>query len=496
MHSVIRRTRTSLALPVLILALGPVTAQSQERALTEVVREAKDAVVQLRSYDVTGNYLGEGSGFVLSDGRIATNAHVVEGASRVEVINADGRLAGAVDHASMLSATVDLAILPALELAVTGLSLAPREPSVGESIVAIGSPQGLANTVSDGIVSAIRNIGGRRLLQITTPISPGSSGGPVLDSEGRVVGVSVSQMREGQNLNFAVPAGDLAALASSPPGHVAFPARGHGATANASTSADDSLENEVTAEDIVAVLPWLALDSVYTRSLTSSDFETGDGRYTDYYRFDGSAGRTVTIIAASDDIDTYLELGYVPAGGEWEDLAEDDDGANGTNSMIVQRLPETATYALIVRSYGQGETGAYKVAVLDGDFSEEVRSYTGAAAESTGRWTLVGETGDFSVYLDRTSIRRSYDGVYEAWTRYDYVRSQELSGGERYDYSVALQEVDCRRRRGRILESTYYARNGETVESGNWRWSTETSTWRPGSIGEGVGEAICEAADR
>src|SRR6516225_1013196 len=76
---------------------------------------------------------------------------------------------------------------------------------VGDSVYAVGNPEGLEGTFSQGIVSGIRESGGDRLLQITAPISPGSSGGPVLNEKGEVIGVSVATFRDGQNLNFAVP---------------------------------------------------------------------------------------------------------------------------------------------------------------------------------------------------------------------------------------------------------------------------------------------------
>jgi hypothetical protein len=77
---------------------------------------------------------------------------------------------------------------------------------VGQRVIAVGSPQGLENTVSDGILSAIREYDSVRYLQITAPISPGSSGGPVLDSNGHMIGVASFQFEKGQNLDFAVPA--------------------------------------------------------------------------------------------------------------------------------------------------------------------------------------------------------------------------------------------------------------------------------------------------
>lgn len=101
---------------------------------------------------------------------------------------------------------------------VTTLALAEDEPEEGERVVAIGSPRGLELTVSEGIVSSLRSdpmIG--NLLQITAPISPGSSGGPILDSRGQVVGVASWVMAEGQNLNFAVPVARVAELKEHSP---------------------------------------------------------------------------------------------------------------------------------------------------------------------------------------------------------------------------------------------------------------------------------------
>ena len=83
---------------------------------------------------------------------------------------------------------------------------------VGETVYAVGNPQGLEGTFSQGIVSSIRQVGSDKVLQITAPISPGSSGGPVLNSKGEVIGVSVATFRGGQNLNFAIPSNYLKVL--------------------------------------------------------------------------------------------------------------------------------------------------------------------------------------------------------------------------------------------------------------------------------------------
>src|SRR5205814_3847452 len=85
---------------------------------------------------------------------------------------------------------------------------------IGDAVYAIGNPIGLEGTFSQGVVSGVRAFGSDRLLQITAPISPGSSGGPVLDQTGTVVGVSVMSIVTGQNLNFAIPSEYVARLQS------------------------------------------------------------------------------------------------------------------------------------------------------------------------------------------------------------------------------------------------------------------------------------------
>ena len=83
---------------------------------------------------------------------------------------------------------------------------------VGEPVYAVGNPHGLEGTFSQGIISSVRKVGTDRLLQITAPVSPGSSGGPVLNGRGKVIGISVATFRGGQNLNFAIPSNYLTAL--------------------------------------------------------------------------------------------------------------------------------------------------------------------------------------------------------------------------------------------------------------------------------------------
>lgn len=174
---------------------------------------ASRATMTIRVYDETDRFLGSGSGFVVRDGRIVTNYHVLKGAYRVEVLSESGGLMLTTDYMEAFSEFHDLALLPAIKSSASRIPLASKKPQIGTKVFVIGSPLGLlVNTVSDGIVSGYRSDPAPVLMQLTAPVSPGSSGGPVVNAAGELVGVVVSQLVVGQNLNFAVPVDSLKSL--------------------------------------------------------------------------------------------------------------------------------------------------------------------------------------------------------------------------------------------------------------------------------------------
>ncbi len=163
--------------------------------------------------DANGQPLSLGSGFFVRDGQIASNLHVVEGAARGYAKLVGQKTKHDIEGITAVDPQRDLVVLKISAAGAPALALGSSDAvQVGESVYAVGNPQGLEGTFSQGIVSSIREVGADTLLQITAPISPGSSGGPVLNGKGEVIGVSVATFRGGQNLNFAIPSSYLKTL--------------------------------------------------------------------------------------------------------------------------------------------------------------------------------------------------------------------------------------------------------------------------------------------
>jgi S1-C subfamily serine protease len=182
----------------------------------DIARVAFKSVVLLEMKDSNGQPLSLGSGFFISNDIIATNAHVIEGAS-----GGAAKLIGDT-HTLQILGTVavdrhaDLALLKVNNPAPALVLGARTSPSVGDKVYVVGNPLGLEGTFSEGIISGVRKIDADSILQMTAPISPGSSGGPVMDSSGAVIGIAVATFQNGQNLNLAVPVSYLAGLLASP----------------------------------------------------------------------------------------------------------------------------------------------------------------------------------------------------------------------------------------------------------------------------------------
>ena len=198
----------------------------------EIARTAFKSVVILEMNDPNGQPVSLGSGFFIADSIIATNAHVIKGAysGTAKLVGDTQKLqiAGTV----AINYRTDLALLKVSSTAPY-LRLGPdTNPVVGDKIYVVGNPLGLEGTFSEGIISGLRAVDADSILQMTAPISPGSSGGPVMDASGTVIGVAEATFSDGQNLNLAVPVVYLSKLWKSASTNISVTSLGQAGQSN------------------------------------------------------------------------------------------------------------------------------------------------------------------------------------------------------------------------------------------------------------------------
>ena len=212
---IVYRKLVVLRLATVLLALlhinvfflsGIATVASAQTA-EKIAEKALAATVYLEMQDRNGDQLGFGSGFFVKPNQIATNFHVIEGASQ-----GTARLVGKpttykIEGIIAADKKNDLAVLKVSISGIQPLSISNSDTvKTGSTIYVAGNPKGLKGTFSDGIISGVREFeDGKKRFQMTAPISPGSSGGPVLKGNGEVIGVTYMYIEGGQNLNFAIP---------------------------------------------------------------------------------------------------------------------------------------------------------------------------------------------------------------------------------------------------------------------------------------------------
>jgi len=176
--------------------------------LTKLVKKIQPAVVTVITYDIDKKVLLQGTGFFVDKkGHLITNYHVLKGGYAAEVKTYDGKkypiklVIAQNRHLDLIKVSVDIP-----KKSIHWVKIIKSMPDIAERVIVVGSPMGLEQTVSEGIVSAIRKIPKvGEIFQISAPISSGSSGSPVVNINGEIIGVATFQFVKGQNLNFAVP---------------------------------------------------------------------------------------------------------------------------------------------------------------------------------------------------------------------------------------------------------------------------------------------------
>lgn len=179
----------------------PVTSLPGGKLTSEQIGALSDSVVQIFIEQYDGTY-NTGSAFFYDKGRLATNFHVIENAKSITMEYEDGSTYTGGITVTGYDRELDLATLMVSDISTPPLKLGDSSTVVkGQRVYAIGSPVGLTNSLSDGLVSAVRS----DMIQVTTAINPGNSGGVLLDEYGRVIGITFARITDGDNLGFAIP---------------------------------------------------------------------------------------------------------------------------------------------------------------------------------------------------------------------------------------------------------------------------------------------------
>lgn len=225
--------------------------------IAEIAQTAIKSIAYIEAFEDNDQiHSSQGSGFVISsDGLLVTNYHVIENAAIIHVEIGDRLFTD--EEVTLIAAEEewDLALLKveSRDLPKLNLGQGTDDVGLGEAVVAMGNPQGMKGTVSDGIVSAVgRDMGmAIELIQTSAPISKGSSGGPLLNMYGEVIGVNTMMLTTGQNLNFAVPVDHIYLLMERDP--LNFQIGEYFSTAGSLGSAS---EYKWTPGELAVVLSW------------------------------------------------------------------------------------------------------------------------------------------------------------------------------------------------------------------------------------------------
>jgi len=356
------RGRIPTTLAALALLALPALAQKPSAARPAAgvdIPTARKAVVTIQALDASGQLMASGTGFYVTEGYVVTAAHVLEGAAGCRIELTDGQRQRCSVAAS--DSVKDVTMLMVSGTPPSTLRWGSSEQvKDGDDVTVISNPLGqLPGTVSRGIVSASRVVNGTKLLQISAAISHGSSGAPVLNTRGQVVGIVRSTIEAGQSLNFATATdairnlnNDQVAVAEGQtllsPKFVANNASNTGARTNTSS----------------ANIPQLTVGQSINGNLTSSDSLYPDTTYFKFYQFMTAPGRTITIDLASSDFDPVLIV-------RGDDLAQsiiNDDGGPGCASRVSQAFTGSGPYRILVNttSSPHRQTGRFTLSMKEG----------------------------------------------------------------------------------------------------------------------------------
>jgi len=413
------RGRILTPLAALAVLAFPVKSQQPSRPAGIDIPTARKAVVTIQALDASGQLMASGTGFFVSEGFVVTAAHVLAGAAgcRIELTDGQRQRCSVAASDSIKDVTMLMVSGTPPSTLRWGVSEAIKD---GDDITVISNPLGqLPGTVSRGIISASRVVNGTKLLQISAAISHGSSGAPVLNTRGQVVGIVRSTIEAGQSLNFATATdairnlnNDQVAVAEGQslltPKHVVSP---QNTSSRGNTGAG------------AASIPLINIGQTISGTLTSSDSLYPDNSYFKFYSFTAPSG-PVTIDLSSDDLDPVL----IVRGDDLDASIINDDGGPGCSSRISRSFPSRGPYRILVNTTSDPEkqTGAFSLSITQGakpvqetggnaDCQPPQRANNRSTASTAAHAMTIGQTQQGT--LSRSDVLLTSDSTYaQAWT--------------------------------------------------------------------------------
>lgn len=460
-----------------------------------VFEKSSPSIVVVNGFGESASESHQGSGVAIDQDVIVTNCHVVQGSRRVEVVHG-----GAIHSANVTSADIDkdICILrlasPLGRVGVPAILGSTNGIGVGDRVVAIGAPRGLELSLSEGVVSGLRPAGERSLLQVTAPISPGSSGGGLFDGQGRLIGITTFQFRDSQQINFALPVEWVTEVAQVP-----------------------------IDSDTIARLAESRIHS--TQRISDSFVLSSDGK--EVFQFGPSDRVFVGVRAGTvDRLETVLVTAILSKKVDGEDIAIDSRTIrlHGGSSVGVAEFGrsqnwQSGVYKVVVtdeymgrltywKSHDfcvvrRGEECARRAFVWKYRNDEGVITYTtaerlpaNAAAEPVyvlqvregERWLVVDEDHDRRISIDQHSVQTKGAHVV-AWFEFYPVSNEERRRVENTKYLQQYQ-FDCKDRLMRMIHVAAYDIDGTYKRGGPANESV--SRVLPRSVGEALMESACD----
>ena len=188
---------------VWLLVAAAVPGIARAKTPEQIFQLASQSVVVIQAQDSEGNPLNQGGGVVTGRELVTTNCHVIEGAAAIEVVY---RYQSYAATSASVNEERDLCQIRVPQLVAPRVKLNTGRVRVGQRVYAIGAPEGLELTLTEGLISSLREFDGSQYIQTSAAIAQGSSGGGLFDIEARLIGITSFFVGEGSSLNFALPA--------------------------------------------------------------------------------------------------------------------------------------------------------------------------------------------------------------------------------------------------------------------------------------------------